>query len=239
MKEIMKIFNEYAKKYDLKNPHIMGKFHHSYRVMEFAIEIANSINLSEEDMYIVKIAALFHDIARFEQWTKYETYVDAKSFDHGDMGYKILKEGIIDKIISDKEKQNIILASVKNHNKFEIENNLTEKELLVSKIVRDADKLDIMKEQGFIKENGVLKEDLLNTLLNHNMVTNNLVKNEMDSLCRLISFIFDFNYKYTYKYVLENNIIENKINLLEIYGNVNLKELEENLINYMKEKIIC
>ena len=71
MKDIMKLFNDYAKTFDLKNPKIMEKFHHSYRVMEFAEDIGNSINLNEEDMHIVKIAALFHDIARFTQWTEY------------------------------------------------------------------------------------------------------------------------------------------------------------------------
>lgn len=239
MKDIMKLFNDYAKTFDLKNPKIMEKFHHSYRVMEFAEDIGNSINLNEEDMHIVKIAALFHDIARFTQWTEYETYIDAKSFDHGDKGYDILKEKLIDKLVKDQKSKDIILASVKNHNKFEIEDNLDEKQLMVAKIIRDADKLDIMKEQGFIKENNKLKDVFLSALKNHKMITNDLVENEMGSLCRLISFIFDFNFKYTYEYTLKNQIIENKVNLLEIYGDTTLDDLMDNLINYMKGRLEC
>ena len=239
MNDIMKLFNDYAKTFDLKNKNIMRKFHHSYRVMDFSIEIAKSLDLNEEDIRVIGIAGLFHDIARFEQWTQYETYIDSKSFDHGNKGYEILKDGMIDKLTDDEEVKDIILIAVKNHNKFEIEDNLSDKQLMVAKIIRDADKLDIMKEQGFIKENNKLKDVFLSALKNHKMITNDLVENEMGSLCRLISFIFDFNFKYTYEYTLKNQIIENKVNLLEIYGDTTLDDLMDNLINYMKGRLEC
>ena len=234
MKDIMKLFNDYAKTFELKNKNIMRKFHHSYRVMDFSIEIAKSLDLNEEDIRVIGIAGLFHDIARFEQWTEYETYVDSKSFDHGDMGYKILKEKFIDKLGLTENEQEIVLKAVKNHNKFKVEDNIEGKELLICNIIRDADKLDIMKEQGFIK-----KDELINNLLEHKMVDNNLVENDMDSLFRLIAFIFDLNFKYSFKYLLHKKIIENKINLIEIYGNKDLSNLQDNLINYMKGRLEC
>ena len=42
--------------------------------------------------------------------------------------------------------QEVILKAVKNHNKFEIENNLNDKELLFTKMIRDTDKIDIYKK---------------------------------------------------------------------------------------------
>ena len=237
MKDIMKLFNDYAKTFELKNKNIMRKFHHSYRVMEFSIEIAKSLDLNEEDIRVIGIAGLFHDIARFEQWTQFETYIDSKSFDHGDMGYDITKELFIDKFDLNSEEKEIVLKAIKNHNKYKVDTNLTEKELLFSNIIRDADKLDIIKEQGFIKKDEKVKDVLINNLLEHKMVDNNLVETEMDSLFRLIAFIFDLNFKYSYDYLLKKQIIENKINLLEIYGNKDLKFLEEDLIKYMKERL--
>ena len=238
MKKIMKIFNEYTKEFDLKNPHIMGKFHHSYRVMEYAKEIAESLDLSEDDIKLASIIGLFHDIGRFNQWTKYETYEDSKSIDHGDYGADIIKD-FIDDITSNEEEQKIIMVSIKNHNKYQIEDNLTQREMLFCKIIRDADKLDIMREQGIIQENYEVKQDLLDYLKNHKMVTNNLVETKMDGLIRLISFIFDFNFKYSYQFILDNNIIQNKLNLIEIYGDMKLDELEEDLTNYVKERLTC
>ena len=78
MKEEIKLFNNYVKQFDLKNKHIMGKFHHSYRVMEFAIDIAKSLELGEKDIYIASLAGLLHDIGRFNHIKIYNTYSDEK-----------------------------------------------------------------------------------------------------------------------------------------------------------------
>ncbi|MBP3765557.1 MAG: HD domain-containing protein [Bacilli bacterium] len=237
MKDVMRIFNEYAKTYDLKDKAIMNKFHHSYRVMEYSIEIAKSLKLNDEDIRVTAIAGLFHDIARFKQWTKYKTFIDSKSFDHGDIGYKILKEELIDKIDLDEEEKNVVLNAVRFHNKYRIDDNLSHIEETITNIVRDADKLDIMTEQGFITKEYEIKDSLVNNLLEHRLINNNLVETDMDELFRIIAFIFDLNYKYSYDYLLKKQIIENKINLLEIYGNKDLKFLEEDLIKYMKERL--
>ena len=50
MEEIRKLFNDYAKTFDLKSKNIMYKYHHSYRVMEYATEIAKSLKLNEEEL---------------------------------------------------------------------------------------------------------------------------------------------------------------------------------------------
>ena len=71
------------------------------------------------------------------------------------------------------------------------------------------------------------------------MVPNDLAITDMDSLFRLIAFIFDLNFEYSFKYLLHKKIIENKINLIEIYGNRELSELQDNLINYMKGRLTC
>ena len=239
MKDIMKLYNDYAKTYNLRDKDIMGKFHHSYRVMEFSIEIAKSLNMTDREIYIVSIAGLFHDVARFKQWIEYKTYIDRDSFDHGDMGYNITKELFIDKFDLNDEEKEIVLNAIKYHNKYKVDGNIKDLELTICNIIRDADKLDIIKEQGFITKEEKVKEELIDNLYEHKMVDNNLVETDLDSIFRLIAFIFDLNFDYSYKYLLNKKIIENKINLIEIYGNIELNELEGNLINYMKGRLTC
>ena len=41
---------------------------------------------------LASLIGLLHDIARFEQYTKYKTFNDLESFDHGDYGVEILKK---------------------------------------------------------------------------------------------------------------------------------------------------
>ncbi len=68
------------------------------------------------------------------------------------------------------------------------------------------------------------------------MINNNLIENDLDYLFRLVAFIFDLNFSYSYKYLLDKKIIENKVSLIEKYGNKNLELLKNDLINYIKER---
>lgn len=239
--QIRKEFIKYSKNFDLKDKNIMKKFHHSFRVMEFAIDIAKSIKLKEEDIEIVSISALLHDVSRFEQWQKYKTYNDIDSFDHGDRSVEIIEElKLLSKL--DDDKKQIILKSVKNHNKYVIEDGLNEKELLVSKIVRDADKLDIIKEQCnmLTEEIDNIDDEIIKYIEEEKLVDNKLINKEYKHLIRMISFIFDLNYTYSFKYLYDNNIIQNKLNLLKIYSNdEKVNYLENKIMEYIKERIVC
>ena len=220
MKEAIQEFNKYVKKYDLKNKNIMRKYHHSFRVMEFSKEIAMSLNFNQEEIYIASLCGLLHDIARFEQWTQYQTYIDAKSFDHGDYGAIILNNGeFIKNFVQNDEIISIIIDSTKYHNKATVPVLEKNHQLFVN-IVRDADKLDIITEQGnSINVDKIeLKTELLNSIYNEQICRNEYVENEVDSIVRMISWVYDFNFKYSYDYLVNKKIIENKFNLLEMYG---------------------
>ena len=239
MKKIKDCFDKYVKQFNIDDNEIKEKYNHSYRVMEYSIAIATSLNMSKEDIKTVAISGLFHDIARFEQWVSFKTWQTKKSFDHGDRGYKILSDGLIDGLISDEKEKRIILLAVKNHNKYKVEDNLEEKEMLICNIIRDADKIDIIETQGSINKKYKIKDELINCLLKKEMISNNLIENDLDYLFRIIAFIFDLNFKYSYKYLLDNKIIDTKIDLIEKYGDKNLDSLKKDLIKYMKERLEC
>ena len=58
--------------------------------MELSKLIAQSSNFSDIDIEMAIIIGLLHDYARFEQWTRYKTYSDIKSVDHGDLAIQML-----------------------------------------------------------------------------------------------------------------------------------------------------
>ena len=228
------MFNKYAKTFDLKVKAIMYKYHHSFRVMDIAHDIAVSLNLSEKDIELASICGLFHDVGRFRQWTEYETYYDDQSIDHGDLGYDVLKE-----IYPNNEDKEIILQTTKHHNKYKV-SDLDERTTLFCNIARDADKLDIIREQANqIKSSEiVLKEKLLDNIYNGVICENKNVKNEVDSIIRMISWIFDYNFKYTYQFLLDKKILENKFNLLKIYGETDeIKKLENFVYNEIEKRL--
>ena len=54
----------------------------------------------------------------------------------------------------------------------------------------------------------------------------------------MISWIFDYNFKYTYQFLLDKKILENKFNLLKIYGEIDeIKKLENFVYNDIEKRL--
>ena len=143
--KIAKKFDEYVSNYDPTHPRIKLKIDHIKRVASNSKIIAENLNLTEEETNLAIAIGFFHDIGRFEQVRIANTFSDRDSkINHGEMSVKVLFENnYIREFIEDNKYDEIIKKAVLNHNKSEIENNLSDDELLFSKIIRDADKLDI------------------------------------------------------------------------------------------------
>ena len=240
MEEAINIFSEYVNNFDLKDPKILDKKDHSFRVMNIAKSIAESLKLNEEDIHIATLAGLVHDIGRFNQLKFYGTYKDSLSIDHGDEGYRVL-ESIIDKFTADKKLQNIVLLTTKYHNKCKI-GDVDDRTKMFCKIVRDADKLDIMETQinEVNSKNIVIKDELLKSIYEKSLCKNEYCQTEEDAILRMISWIFDLNFPYSYKYIKDNKIIERKFNLLKrTQDKQKLAKLEEFIYREIEEMNLC
>ncbi len=228
-------FNKYAKQFDFNNENIKRKYKHTFRVVEYAINIAKSENLNEHDVYLASVCALLHDIARFKQETEFGTYIDKLSFDHGDIGFEILLENnYIEKYVYKDIDKKIVLKAVKNHNKFEVESGLTKKEMFFAKLVRDADKLDIMDLQG----NEILDNDynipyeVFNAIVEQRLVVRDGKKeSDIKRVFITLNFIFDINFKKSMEIINEKNLINKKIQCLE-------GKIDNNKIEVIKNKIL-
>jgi HD superfamily phosphodiesterase len=114
---------------------------HCYRVSELAGNIAVSLHLNTEDVALARITGLLHDLGRFPQLVKYNTYDDSVSADHAAMAIDELDRSNIFQEI-DSEIAGIIKVAIYQHNKPVLPENLSERETLFCNILRDADKLD-------------------------------------------------------------------------------------------------
>lgn len=145
--ELENSFIEYADRFlteePLFNRNIILKREHSLRVRRECAEIVRSLDISEHDRFIAEVAGLFHDAGRFEQYTKYRTFVDLKSEDHGQSGVAVLKK--INFLSGfDASDAEHIMTAISCHNRRTVPEEVSGRELLMAKVVRDADKLDIM-----------------------------------------------------------------------------------------------
>ena len=241
MNNLIMLFKNYVYKFDMNDESILRKYYHSLRVSEISISIAKDLNLSEEDIYLAGIIGLLHDYARFPQWTKYHTFSDLKSVDHGDLAVELLFDNNeIDVFDIDKKYYDIIYNAIKYHNKLSIPVELDEKNKLFSNIIRDADKADIMyifaTDTFFINEDGKNINDVFKIEFYKNKLLSR--KNEKSSNDKIIldlSMIYDINYKCTFRYIKEKRLIE------KFYNNIKQKQLFKEyfdyIISYINERV--
>ncbi len=141
-------FDTYVSNYDSENPMIFQKAAHSYRVAQIAERIARSLG-REELIDFAWLLGLLHDIGRFEQVKRYNTFTDSQSVDHAELGADILfKEGLIDCFPTEtlpEGWQNIAETAIRQHNKLALPGGLDKDTETLSNILRDADKVDIFR----------------------------------------------------------------------------------------------
>lgn len=211
--ECKKVFEEFINNYDLNNEKINLKYLHTFRVVDFSEKIAKSLGLSNEDIEIAKVIGLLHDIGRFEQIKIYDTYDDSISVNHAHLGVEILKkDNYIDNYIKDEENKKIVLKTILEHNKLKIEDNLDRRTEMFCKLIRDADKLDILEmftKKIFIIENNneKISPKVLASALSKKSVNNKDIITKMDYYINKISLVFDLNYPYSKQYVHDNEMI--------------------------------
>ena len=240
-------FLKYTSNYDANNGSIARKIGHSIRVMEISGEIAKDLDLNNEQIELAKMIGLLHDIARFEQMKRYGTFKDSKSCDHGDLGVELLEQdNFIRQFVVPDKYDKIILKAIKNHNKYKIEDNLTEEELLFSKIIRDADKLDIIyegvemfwkdpKEVIEVEESDITLE-VFNQFISNETINRKYSKLPADKLICFLGFIFDINFNYDFKIIKQENYINKILNRFDFKHKEKFEKIREIANKYIETK---
>ena len=252
--ELQKTFKNYVANFynssDENNRMIKLKEEHSLKVVENIKTLGKSLNLSYEDMAMSKAIALFHDIARFEQFKIYKTFDDKLSFDHGSFGVKIINlNGFFDSWEIDTKK--IMLKTVYYHNKATLpEKDIDSKTLFFIKLLRDADKLDIWRviiDYYENVKNYKSKTITLNapdtphwssknieSIKNHKNIKAENIKCVNDLKLLYISWVFDINFKKSFKIIKKRKYIESIGKTLP--QKKEMKNIVEIALNHIKKK---
>lgn len=229
--KIKKEFKKYVGNYDMNDYSIKRKYYHSIRVMNISSYLAKKLKLNKENINLAKIIGLLHDYARFEQWTKYKTFSDLESIDHGDLGVKLLFENKdIKNYLLEEDNYEVVYDAIKYHNKYNYPDELNEINKIHCNIIRDSDKLDILNifakkllklETREIKISDKVKEEFFN----NNLIKRNDVKNKNDDIILVLSMIYDINFILSLKYLYRKKII------WKMYNNLEHKEI---FLDYFK-----
>lgn len=246
MKKELTEFKKFVDQYNTRDLAIKYKYDHSIRVMKIGNSISKKLKLSNKEIYMVSLACLLHDLARFEQWKQFNTFNDFISFDHGNYAYGYIKHNnYLRNYINETEYDSAILISIKNHSKNKIEE-CNELEMLFSKIVRDADKIDILLNGGMTvfsdyKSNEFeISDAVYECIMNKKPIDYKITNNKIDRILVGIAMIYDINFKYSFDFIKGNNVVNNTISLLKSKcNNKNTLEkldiIQDKLNKYIKE----
>lgn len=214
-------FAAYVEHYNAQDEMVRLKIEHTYRVADLCEVIAVSLNLSKEEVDLAWLIGLLHDVGRFEQLRKYGTFNDAKSVNHAKCGAEILfTQGRIRDYVVDDAEDELMQTAVSYHNEYRIPENLDERTEMFCHIIRDADKIDILKvnvefplEEIYnvsSKElrNGQVTEEVMCSFEEEHAVLRALKRTAVDNVVGHISLVYELVYPISIQLVKEQGYLE-------------------------------
>lgn len=222
-KKVKNVFKKYTDNYDTSDEKIKLKVDHTYRVAALSERIARSLGLGDDDTNLAWLIGMLHDIGRFEQLKNYGTFSDAESIDHAHYGVELLfEDGIIEKFVGEnaakdlkgtkdlketavksenEEKEtkeiselDILRTAIWNHSAYRVEEGLTDRVKMFCNIIRDADKIDILKVNYDVTleviydvtteelKNSGVTDEVMKAFMGHHAVLRSLKKTPIDNL---------------------------------------------------------
>lgn len=196
---------------------------HTYRVCKEILCLAKSLSLNKQALRLAETIALLHDVGRFEQYDRYRTFSDAKSEDHAQLAIKIIRQNHLLKEI-DQPTSNLILRTISYHNRPTLPQKETERCLFFTKLLRDADKLDILYvvtdyyKNGSEHPNEILELELPDRPKISNEVYKDLISGRIVNARHLqtltdfkllqMAWIYDINFPRTFQLIQERGYLE-------------------------------
>ena len=206
--KVKKVFDDYYNKYKNLSKDIDRKYTHSLNVVKLMEELAKRMGLDQKDIILAKEIGLLHDLGRFEQLKRTNSFKDSE-FDHANYAVKYLfEEKHIRDFIDDDNNDEIIAKAILYHNKYEVPNSLSEKEKMFANMIRDMDKTDIFYqiamnyESQFIDE---ISKEVLEEFNKGKSISKNIIKTNSDRVLCKLAFVYDYNYNESLDILVETD----------------------------------
>lgn len=213
-------FREYTTHYDVSDEKVKLKIDHSYRVCGLCQQIATQSGFDENEIELAWLTGLLHDVGRFEQLKRYGTFIDAQSIDHAEFGADILfQEGKIRDYVEDISEDELLEKTVRCHSAYRVPTNYTAREKKFADLLRDADKIDILKVNIIVPFEEIynvttydlkhckVTEEVMQAFFEEHAVLRSLKKTPVDNLVGHISLVYELVYPISRKLVYEQGYL--------------------------------
>ena len=190
---------------------------------------------------------------------RYHTFRDALSINHAELSADILfRDGLIKNFISIGESSPspsddylLIEKVIRLHNVFQLPDDLTVRELRFATILRDADKLDIIRVnvetprsdiygvQEDIFLDSEITEEVYEALLHRQNLFRNMMKTPADLMLGHVSFVFGLVYPVSVRLMKEQGYLETVLQFPSRNERTRQRfgEIRKVVHDYMEERI--
>ena len=233
------------------NANLKLKEVHTRRTCKEMLYLAKELGLSDEQMRLAEVIALFHDIGRFEQFVRYRTYVDVRSVNHCLLGLEVLRQTkALDEV--DGPQRQLIEKAIEYHGSKELPPDLNGDCLLMSKLIRDADKIDSLyvmtdcyrqyvdnpqdyKLEIELPDEPVYSKEVLDELLAGRRIDYARLRTLNDMKLCLLGWVYDVNFVPTLKRIKQLRILEMLVDFLP--KTEDIKRVRQKIFEYVDFRI--
>jgi hypothetical protein len=185
------------------------KIDHTLRVCHDNKVLCSAIGADSEVVFISTIVALLHDVGRFEQFLKYNTFADRYSVNHAILAIEIVERYNLLSDLSSAESDKVLTA-IRMHNVRQLPIDLDEHQRIFCNLIRDADKIDIYKITAEfyknpdsaeseiigigIKDTPEISDEVCEAIINKNNVDFSSMRSLNDFKLVQLGWVYDFNF---------------------------------------------
>lgn len=193
---------------------------HTARVAAVMERITTALGLAANDCRIAAVTALFHDLGRFPQYQRYRTFRDPDSENHALLA---LRELIRHRVLHGlaPAERHLIGRAIILHNRLSLPGRLDPQTLLHSRLIRDADKMDILRVMaeeyrlpaarrnavvtlGLNPESGV-RDEVYHRFFEGRVMSYAELANINELKLLQLSWVFDINFRPTFEILRERD----------------------------------
>ena len=230
MKEtkIMKVFEQYIKKFDMNKGNVKAMYFHSIKMMELCKDIATNIGIfNDEEIIVCGLIGLFHDIGHISNKFKNCIIID-EATDKSKITIDILfdKDALIRKITDDTKYDDAIKIAIYCQNKNGLPSGFNQKILSFCKVLKDAHVMETFRMITNYPYMDMYIDNFPNDLAYNDfkqfkVINSKVSDNDADKILEVMSLIFGMNYAYSYTLLKEESSVNKLVGALKI-GNKNI-----------------
>ena len=229
MKEtrIMKVYDNYVKKFDMNKGNVKAMYFHSTKMMELCKDIATNLDIfTEEEIIVCGLIGLFHDISSFSNKLKTSIILDDVG-DYAKESINILFESdkLIREITKDTKYDDIIKVAIYCQNKNGLPKGFSNKVLHFCMVVKDAhviEKFRMVTNYPYMDMyiDNYPSDLVYDTFKNYRVIDSKVSDNDADKILEVMSSIFGVYYGYSYSLLKEEDCVNKLVNSLHIENKI-------------------